>query len=384
MATIADYVAAEFATFHEKPLCEVDALVFSQLAMVRMAGMVPLHEEREGWGGRVRRLLGRDGTRRGGRLGDLLRAERYGDMFTGLVPDEVKALLLDAAASPRFRDLVLHDYASAFSETERTQFAAVAFTCPGQFTYLAFRGTDRSWTGWKEDFDMAYAAPVPAQEAARRYVEAVGARTREPLVLGGHSKGGNLAVYAAAKASSRAARRITAVYDHDGPGFPEGVLAPAEVEAVRPLVRKTVPQESLVGLLMEDAFSFRVVKSAGRGIEQHSPFRWQVEDGALAEAPGLALGARFVAEVLNEWIAGMGALERRRAVDALFEALRASGAKDAGELLQGGPKALGLLVEAARKMRPEAREVIAGEMRALSERAARKLGGNVGSLFGRG
>ena len=374
MAGIMEYAATEFATFREKPLCEVDSLVFSQLAMVRMAGLVPLHVEDGGWGDRVRRVLRRfaGAEVRGGRLVDLLRAERYHDMFTGLVPEKVKELLLTAAASPRFRDIVIHDYASVHDEAEQTQFAAVAFTCPGAFTYLAFRGTDRTWVGWKEDFNMAFAAPVPAQESARRYVDQMAERVSTPLVLGGHSKGGNLAVYAAAKASPRTAVRIAAVYDHDGPGFPEGVISDAEQDRVRPLVRKTVPQESLVGLLMESDAGFRVVKSSGHGISQHSPFRWEVEDGAVVEADGLAPSARFTADVLNEWIAGMDRIERRRAVGALFEALRASGAKDAFDVLMGGPKAIGVLADAARNTRPEARDVIIDQMKALAAIAAKR------------
>lgn len=374
MAGIVEYAATEFATFREKPLCEVDSLVFSQLAMVRMAGLVSLHAEDGGWGGRVRRALRRFAGEevRGGRLVDLLRAERYHDMFTGLVPEKVKELLLTAAASPRFRDIVIHDYASVHDEAEQTQFAAVAFTCPGTFTYLAFRGTDRTWVGWKEDFNMAFAAPVPAQESARRYVDQMAERVSTPLVLGGHSKGGNLAVYAAAKASPRTAVRITAVYDHDGPGFPEGVLSDADQDRVRPLVCKTVPRESLVGLLMESNAGFRVVKSSGHGISQHSPFRWEIEDGVVVEADGLAPSARFTADVLNEWISGMDRIERRRAVGALFEALRASGAKDAFDVLMGGPKAIGVLADAARNTRPEVRDVIIDQMKALAAIAAKR------------
>lgn len=374
MAGIMDYAATEFATFREKPLCEVDSLVFSQLAMVRMAGLVPLRQKDGRWAVRMRRAVQRfSGAEvRGSRFTDLLRAERYHDMFTGLVPEKVKELLLTVAASPRFRDIVIHDYVSVYDEAEQTQFAAVAFTCPGLFTYLAFRGTDRTWVGWKEDFNMAYAAPVPAQESARCYVDQVAECVSTPLVLGGHSKGGNLAVYAAAKASPRTAVRIAAAYDHDGPGFPEGVLAEGELDRVRPLVRKTVPQESLVGLLMESDAGYRVVKSSGRGISQHSPFRWEVEDGAVVEADGLAPSARFTAEVLNEWIAGMDPLERRRAVGALFEALRASGAKDAFDVLMGGPKTIGVLADAARNTRPEAREVIIDQMKALAAIAAKR------------
>lgn len=379
MATIMDYLATEFATFDEKPLNEVDSLVFSQLAMVRMAESVPLHEGSPSKGSRLlgalKRSLGCEDVQ-GARFADLLRAERYATMFTGLVPERVKELLLAVAASPRFRTVLIHDYASVFSEAESTQFAAVSFTLPGRFTYLAFRGTDKYLASWKENFDMAYAAPVPAQEAALRYVEEVAQRVGGPLVLGGHSKGGNLAAYAAAKASPRVASRLTAVFDHDGPGFPEDLLDDAERARLQGVLRKTVPQESLVGLLMDERGPYRVVESGGRGLEQHSPFTWRIEQGpegaSLVLAEGLAPTARFTAEVLNAWIAGMDAGERRRAVNALFAAIEASGAEDAFDVLMGGPKAIGLLAEAARKTPPGARNVIIEQMKSLAAIAAKK------------
>lgn len=379
MATIMEYLATEFAAFDEKPLNEVDSLVFSQLAMVRMAESVPLHEGNPPKGrrllGALKRSLGREDVQ-GAHFADLLRAERYAAMFTGLVPERVKELLLAVAASPRFRTVLIHDYASVFSEAESMQFAAVSFTFPGRFTYLAFRGTDKYLASWKENFDMAYAAPVPAQEAALRYVEEVAQRVGGPLVLGGHSKGGNLAAYAAAKASPRVASRLTTVFDHDGPGFPEGLLDDAERARLQGVLRKTVPQESLVGLLMDERGPYRVVESEGRGLEQHSPFTWRIEQGpegaSLVLAEGLAPTARFTAEVLNAWIAGMDAGERRRAVNALFAAIEASGAEDAFDVLMGGPKAIGLLAEAARKTPPGARDVIIEQMKSLAAIAAKK------------
>lgn len=387
MATILDYVREERAAFGEKPLCEVDSLVFSQLAMVRMGDVAPLHRPDDGGRRRIRHVLERFGAGRrllerraakrvpqGCSLADLLEAGLADDAFTGLAPGGVRELLVAAASSPRFGSSVIHDYLSVFSEERRTQFAAMAFTCPGQFTYLAFRGTDKSWTGWREDFDMAYAAPVPAQEMAQRYAREVGERSGLPLVLGGHSKGGNLAVYAAAKLPAHVRERVCAVYDHDGPGFAEGALTPDELMEVRALVRKTVPEESLVGMLMASPSGFRVVKSAGHGIDQHSVFRWQVERGALVRAAGLAAPARITAEVLNDWISDLEPDRRRVAVDALFEALRASGAADMFEVLAGGPKALGLLAEAARRTPPESRDVIVAQMKRLASIAARKLG----------
>lgn len=386
MATIIEYAATERASFSEKPFCEIDSLVFSQLAMVRMAEIAPLHQRRPAWQMRVRHLAGRLWRRfrtpRGVRFSEVLSAPSCEDRYSGLAPDEVRALLETVAESSRFAEIVIHDYVSVFSEAKQIQFAAMAFTCPGQFTYCAFRGTDRTWVGWKEDFDMAYAAPVPAQVAARQYLNEVGRQVSDPLIVGGHSKGGNLAVYAAAKALPGVAEKITAVYSHDGPGFSRGALSDTEIARIRPLVSKTVPQESLVGLLMEEDFDYRVVESDGRGIAQHSLFKWRVEQGKLVEAGKLSSSARFMAKVLNEWIAGLSLVGRRRAVDALFAALHATGAQDAFDILTAGPKAVGFLVEAARKTPAEARDVIVSEMKSLSSIAARKAGAAaVGVLF---
>ena len=350
MANVFDYLDWRGdLTLDLVPLCDVDALVLSRLSYLPLDGLVPPE---------------------GATVGALMR-QLLASKPPLLLPEDGR-FIPALAASQRFCEMRIMDYVNQIDLESQTQFAAITVALGDGRHFVAFRGTDGTLVGWKEDFNMAYAAPVPAQESARCYVDQVAECVSTPLVLGGHSKGGNLAVYAAAKASPRTAVRIAAVYDHDGPGFPEGVLAEGELDRARPLVRKTVPQESLVGLLMESDAGYRVVKSSGRGISQHSPFRWEVEDGAVVEADGLAPSARFTAEVLNEWIAGMDPLERRRAVGALFEALRASGAKDAFDVLMGGPKTIGVLADAARNTRPEAREVIIGQMKALAAIAAKR------------
>ena len=134
------------------------------------------------------------------RFADALRAELYPSMFTGLDPHRVKENLLALAASPRFRDMRVRDYLSLFDTDRQTQFAAMTFVHRKDFAYVGFRGTDTSFTGWRENFNMAYTAPVPAQEQAARYLQAVAPRAPKRVYVGGHSKGGNLAVYAALKA----------------------------------------------------------------------------------------------------------------------------------------------------------------------------------------
>lgn len=296
------------------------------------------------------------------RFADMLRAELFPAMFSGMHQAQMKQQLFLMAASPRFRDLLIYDHTAAFDEALDLQFAATTYVCPGCFAYVGFRGTDTTLTGWREDFNMAYLVPVAAQDLAARYLTAVAADPRLPevLVVGGHSKGGNLAEYAALTAAPAVQRRIAHLYSHDGPGFMAGTFSAADYAPLAGRMTKQVPEDSMVGILMESEMPVEVVKATGRGFEQHSVFRWEVEgrapsegtadgsNGAGAGASGTQEPTRFVtvpelpdrtrrrALALRQWLATMDGAERERMVDALFDAVRAAGITDASQIFEGG------------------------------------------------
>ena len=370
-----DYLATEFAPFDEKPFNPVDSAVLSQFCMVRAEGVVPALRERSSFldlGTIVENLL--SPARSAVRFADALRAELYPTMFTGLDPQMVKENLLALAASPRFRDMRVRDYLSLFDTDRQTQFAAMTFVHKKDFAYVGFRGTDTSFTGWRENFNMVYNAPVPAQEQAVRYLEAVAPRMPKHLFVGGHSKGGNLALYAALRAKPPVQERIERVFSHDGPGFKAGMVTEAEYAAIRDRVHKTVPQDSVVGMLMDSPadLDLHVVHSTARGIDQHSVFTWDVIGDDFGYIDDLTDGARFTDAVVTQWLAKFSDEEAAKVVDALFQALEASGAQDATEVLMGGPKSIALLGEAAKNVDGEAREVLTGALGSLAEVAARE------------
>lgn len=282
------------------------------------------------------------------RFADLLRAECFGTMFSGMHQAQMKQQLFLMAASPRFRELLIYDHVAAFDETLDMQFAATTFVDPGRFAYVGFRGTDTTLTGWREDFNMAYTVPVPAQDLAARYVEAVAADPRLPrdLLLGGHSKGGNLAEYAALTVTPAVQDRIAHLYNHDGPGFMPGTFSAADYAPLVGRMTKQVPEDSMVGILMESAMPTVTVKATGRGFEQHSVYRWEVADAAYSAAdatptafvtvPALPERTERRAEALDQWLASMDGPTRKQMVDALFNALRAAGITDAAQLFEGG------------------------------------------------
>ena len=384
-----DYLATEFASFDDKPFNPVDSAALSQFCMVRAEGIVPPLRESGSAStserGALRALRERSplpklgalvqglspSARSGARFGDFLRAERYGDMFTGLVPGRVKENLVALAASPRFRDVILRDYQSLFDAARQTQFAATTFVYRKEFAYIGFRGTDTSVIGWRENFNMAYSTPVPAQEQAARYLEAVAPHLPRRLLVGGHSKGANLALYAALKASPAVQDRIELVYSHDGPGFKADAFSPADWDRLAGRIHRTVPQESVVGMLMDMPVAPRVVESVERGLMQHSPFTWEVEGDDFVYLDDLSDGAKLTHAAFSEWLAGYSDDETAAIVDALFKAIEASGAQNATEVFFGGAKTVALITEAAKNIDGAARDTLLGALGALAEVAAR-------------
>ena len=274
------------------------------------------------------------------RFADLLRSELFPTMFSGMHRAQMIQQLFWMVASPRFRELLIYDHEAAFDETQDLQFATTTFVCPGRFAYVGFRGTDTTLTGWREDFNMAYMVPVPAQDLALRYLEAVAADLRLPehLIVGGHSKGGNLAEYAVLKAPAAVRERVVHLYNHDGPGFMPGTFSAIDYAPLAGCMTKQVPADSMVGILMESGMPTEVVQAAGRGFEQHSVYRWDVvaDDGRFATVAALPERTERRAEALAVWLASMDGDDRERMVDALFNALKSAGITDAAQLFGGG------------------------------------------------
>lgn len=380
MPYLLDYLEAKLASFEDEPLNPVDSAALTQLCMVRGEDVLPPLEERKSFAG-LRAIL-RNVTSRETRpvpIRDMLLAEHFPGMFTGLDPKNIKLNLFALAASPRFRTMCAHDYLSLFDAEQETQFAAMTFTAKKQFVYVGFRGTDTSLAGWKENFNMAFADAVPAQHQAERYLEAIAAKTTGPLYVGGHSKGGNLAEYAALKASPETQARIERVFIHDGPGFKEGTFSDKDYEPLQGRIHKTIPTESFVGILLESQAPVHVVKSRAKGLDQHSVFSWEVDDALddFAYAGEMPESTKLMAESLRAWLARFDDREREAVVESVFRAIEASGADDAGDLLSGGSKSIAILVDALKKAEVSDRDTLidAGKtfIGAAVDRAAARL-----------
>lgn len=316
------------------PFCEVDSLLLSQLAYLPMDGLVP---GRQAQGSAPLPEVMAALTQSKAEKAVLEHYRALGQNYR-LLAEKLKNC-------PRFRDVRLCRFANDFDEAQQKQFSAVSVLLPDGCVSIAYRGTDNTLVGWKEDFNMSFITPVPAQREAVQYLaETAHAFPKAALRLGGHSKGGNLAVYAAAFCGAGIQSRILSVHSHDGPGFQQGVMDNDGYRAVNGRITTFVPQSSVVGMLLEHEEEYVVVHSTGSGPFQHDSFSWEVLGPAFVKEEGTSAGSRMFDETLKDWLSRMDATQREQFSDALFELFGAAGATTLKELTASPGKTAGAVL----------------------------------------
>lgn len=310
--TIIDYLK-EYAdvSLKDEPMNDVDSLVLCQFSYLKFDGLVPLVTE-NGRSVSLQQLYEHSDYEK------LYGDERY--------EKENRALFEAMRKCVRFRNMKLNCYINIIEAQAdfETQFSAVTFLLEDGTMYVAFRGTDETMVGWKEDFNMAFLSPVPGQEFAVKYLNMVTARLPRDFYVGGHSKGGNLAVYAAMNCYPQARDRIRKIYSMDGPGFRPEVLEKCDFRQIEERTCKILPHSSLVGMLFEKDIRYQVVESRTFGLAQHNPFTWLVKDGHFVTVSDIYESRRFMDDTLNEWILSLDEQSLRTFVDTLFQILAAS------------------------------------------------------------
>ena len=336
------------------PFCEVDAVILTRLSYLPFGGVVGEAPVSLGdAAARVRRLLGPEGDGR---------EVRNGRDF----------LLLDALVdSPRFSVLSLAGYVERFDKEAEKQFSAITVLLPDGI-FVAYRGTDGTVIGWKEDFNMGLADHVPAQTDAVAYLEEAAGRYPGTIRVGGHSKGGNLAVYAAAFCAPEIQARILSVQNNDGPGFPDAVAARESFRRILPRVHTYLPQSSVVGLLMGHGEAYTIVHSTNSGLKQHDMYSWEVARDHLAVAEGFTEGSRFFDATVKNWFAAMPVEQRKELIDGIYSVITSSDAEAVAEL-RGGKSALTML-KAAAELDEETRHVVFEAFRAFFSSAKKAAG----------
>ena len=331
-------------TFSKSPFNEVDNLILSMLCYLSFEDIVP------GVGKRPVSLV--------------KAAEKYFSAHP--VPDPPQKaehsgesydwMLYRMANTDRYRTITLSDYVSITDERESEHFAALCIHLDRKSIYIAFRGTADKLIGWKEDFLLACLPEIPSQKQALEYL--IQAAEQYPDVIlqaGGHSKGGNLAVYAAAKAPLPVQERIRYIWANDSPGFQEKFLRSRGYKRISDRIRSIVPESSVVGMLLAHEDRYEIVGSSQIGLMQHDGFSWEVSGAHFVQKEGLSGQSMLVDLKIRDYLEGIPPKQRKKTVDALFELLRASGATTLTEVRKGKLKvafmALPQIVELPKEIR---------------------------------
>lgn len=340
-------------TFDQVPFGPVDALILSTLSYVHFDGLVPDGPEPPV-------LLGRAAE-------DFLAASRRDRCRC---EDDLK-LLRALADAPRFARLGLCCCADRFVPKEETQFSALSVLLGDGSAYLAFRGTDGTLVGWKEDFNLSFLDVVPAQLDAAEYVQDFAARFSGPLRLGGHSKGGNLSVAGAALSGMKVRDRIQSVWSFDGPGLSAYLLARPGYQELLTRIRSFVPKSSVVGLLLAHEEPHTVVDSDQEGLFQHDPYSWQIQGPDFVCLEEVTPGSRLIDRTLKSWLAGLTNRQRETVADTLYELLSSGDARTVKEALE--PKNLANALHAALDADPRDLLTVAASIGRLAGTALRML-----------
>lgn len=297
------------------PMNEVDGMVFARIAYLPFEAFDVLHGETT--------------------VKDAAASLLAADNPDGRIRQKNDAPLLRALReSDRFGNAQIVDFESRTDTVSQTQFAAVTLRLPDDSICIAFRGTDNTLVGWKEDFNMSFETEVPAQRDAVAYAQHVAKAIDLPLIVGGHSKGGNLAAYAGMFVDEATRARIQTVYNFDGPGFNEATISSEEFGKVDMRIRTFVPQSSMIGILMWHREPFTIVRSNGVGVFQHDAYTWQIMGGDFIKLSERTGHSHFADDTIKRWLEELKPDMRRQAIDGIYAVLSASNGMNVSDLFE--------------------------------------------------
>ncbi len=358
MANIIDYVLWRGdIPLAQVPLGAVDALVLSYLSYMPFEKIVP-------------QAFDRSGVALEKAAATMLEQGLQSTCMMDSTKEDCR-LLEAIMGSERFGSMRLTGYVNRFDAENEEQFSAITFLQPTGEAFVAFRGTDSTVVGWKEDFNMSFASEVPSQGAALDYVARAAQALGMPMVLGGHSKGGNLAAYAGIFAPEGVKMQIRCVYNFDGPGFNEAVIDTPQFREIDMRIHTFVPQTSLIGILLWHAEPFIVVRSDGVGVLQHNPYSWQVMGGRFLTAPDRTKESRLAEETLKKWLGELTVEERKRVIDGVYAVLSVSDGRNIADLFE--VKNVRAILRAVGSMDEETREVIIDAFKRLGSSLKEEL-----------
>ena len=332
-------------TFDRVPFNKIDALLLAHVTYSIFDGVVPeSFFERKTFAQTAK---------------DFTRASDYEKRINigFLINKRTAELMFKCAEVKRFRNVELCGFRNIYSEDNVEQFAAVTYIVDGK-PVIALRGTDDTIVGWKEDFNIAWLSQIPAQKDALEYFKEASAAFKENFILTGHSKGGNLAINTAVNCGDELQKRVSEVFNFDGPGFSASFFEKSEYKEIENKIHSFYPGFSVVGMIFHHPKAFEIVKSDGFAFWQHDAMNWQIMGENFINEAEFTDESRIFYNAFNEWIDKLNNTQRRNFVETLFGILEASGAKTNSDIEKDAVKATAKMIAAYADMDKSRRKEI--------------------------
>ncbi len=334
-------------TFEQSEFNEIDALILSWVSYVALDGIVPAECSV------YRSVTVQEASERFFQTHDLEEIMKSVSFTKSSVQ-----LLKKMAETRRFQEVRLTGFVNRIEYQTETQFCAMTAIVEKNKNVVIFRGTDDTLIGWKEDFNMSFLPTVPAQQKALSYFEAVADCLRGKFYITGHSKGGNLAVYAGVRASFRHRHRILKIYNNDGPGFYDVAGLGSAYEEMLPKIHSFIPEFAVVGMLLEQKGMHTIVKSTNKGFFQHDAMSWEIYGKEFVTVEKLLPASVLFNDTIRKWLLGVSDDERASFVDTVYKVFASVDIKTVGELVVERNKILGAILKEAKGMNRETRSMI--------------------------
>lgn len=342
MFDILEYVKNNLITFEKKPLNEVDAMVFSWLTYYRLPKAMYKANSFE-------KIY----------LKDFYNAKYFDNLLLDIFEREKSKLLLSyVAASPRFRDIEMFYYVEKTSKKVEEQFSAMTFKITKNDYVVAYRGTDHTFVGWKEDINMSFLKNVPSQLEAKKYLGKIASKVKGNIYIAGHSKGGNLAVYAGNFIDDKKASRIKCIYNFDGPNLNKELSDGIKHNVINKHIKKVVPQSSVVGMCFDTTSNYQIIRSNAIGVLQHSPFSWEVDKDKFKILKDTAFDSKMFKKGINALINNLSQDELKLFADTIYSIIEGTQANTVEELMSNVAKNAKVIFESFSGMNNEQKKLM--------------------------
>lgn len=345
--------------FSISPLNEVDALIFSELVYLDFSEYtkitsVALSSIKEQYFNDKRDVIFKDNY--------IIKD------FYKTVGKEITMLLKASGKSDRFKNVHISDFEAYDCEDTPMQFGACTFHFDENKIFIAFRGTDNTLNGWKEDCLIAVSDNIPSQEKAVEYLEKIANKYPDSnIYLGGHSKGGNLAIYASAKAKADIKNRIEIIYNNDGPGFLKDFIESQDYKDISHKITKFVPQSSFIGMLLEHDEDYIIVKSESHSFWQHNPFSWDVVGKSFVHLDEDTKSIRFAEKNMKELLEGLTTEQKKQIIDSVFQIMAEGGKITFDDIRKEGIKNIPTMIKAFNQIDQESKKSLVNGISLLAK-----------------